>query len=148
MKSRQRKGRAISLQAALWIAVGIHWLPLPGLLGATHLVSLYALDAPLQPTVALLLQHRALLFALLSLPLALALRGHGSLRTGGLLLLASDLAFAALCLQHWPIAAGLQRVLLFDLLSIGMLMAGLLLSTRLATGTDRRAPDADQTLRR
>jgi hypothetical protein len=148
MESRRRNWRATSLQAALWIAVGIHWLPLPGLLGATHLVSLYALDAPLQPTVALLLQHRALLFALLSLPLALALRGHGSLRTGCLLLLASDLAFAALCLQHWPIAAGLQRVLLFDLLSIGLLLAGLLLGTWLATDPHRRAPDADQALRR
>lgn len=137
-----------AVRVGLWIAVGIHWLPLPGLLGATHLASLYALDAPLQPTVALLLQHRALLFALLSLPLVLALRGHGSLRSGCLLLLASDLAFAALCLQHWPIAAGLQRVLLFDLLSIGLLTAGLLLGTRPAADPHRRAPDADQTLRR
>ncbi|MBE5314291.1 MAG: hypothetical protein H4O13_02695 [Xanthomonadales bacterium] len=137
-----------AVQAGLWIAVGIHWLPLPGLLGPASLVSMYGLEAPLPPSVALLLQHRALLFALLSLPLALALRGHGSLRTGALLLLASDLAFAALCLQHWPLAAGLQRVLLFDLLSIGLLAVGLLLSCRSAAGPGTRAPDANQTLRR
>lgn len=138
----------IAVTAGLWIAVGIHWLPLPGLLGPANLVPMYGLDAPLQPSVALLLQHRALLFALLSLPLALALRGHGSLRSGCLLLLGSDLAFAALCLQHWPLNAGPQRVLLFDLLSIALLVVGLLPGCQRAAGPDTQTPGAGQTLRR
>lgn len=117
--------RALSL--GLWLAVAIHWLPLPGLLGADWLASLYALDPGMEPTIELLLQHRALLFALLSLPLAWALLGRGSLPAGCALLLASDLAFALLCLQHWPLGPALQRVLVFDLVSIALLLAGLAL---------------------
>ncbi len=127
-----------STRAGLWAAVAIHWLPLPGLLGADYLSALYALDAQIEPSVELLLQHRALLFALLSLPLAFALTGRGSLRAGCALLLASDIAFALLCLQHWPLTPALQRVLLFDAISIVLLLTGVAAAT----------PRADQTLRR
>ena len=126
------------IRAGLWVAIAIHWLPLPGLLGAGSLKALYALEARVEPAVELLLQHRALLFALLSLPLAFALRGRGSLRAGCALLLASDIAFALLCLQHWPLTAALQRVLLFDAVSIVLLSIGL----------SAAAPRVDQTLRR
>lgn len=126
------------IRAGLWVAIAIHWLPLPGLLGADSLRTLYALAASIEPAVELLLQHRALLFALLSLPLAFALNGRGSVRTGCALLLASDIAFALLCLQHWPLSPALQRVLLFDAVSIVLLLTGLV-------ATEARS---DQTLRR
>lgn len=67
------------IRAGLWVAIAIHWLPLPGLLGAGSLKALHALELGIEPAVELLLQHRALLFALLSLPLAFALRGRGSI---------------------------------------------------------------------
>lgn len=121
--ARTAAGRGLRL--GLWLAVAIHWLPLPGVLGADWLASLYALESGIEPAVELLLQHRALLFALLSLPLVWALLGRGSLRAGCGLLLASDLAFALLCAQHWPLAPALQRVLVFDLVSIALLLAGL-----------------------
>jgi hypothetical protein len=120
-----RSAAARALRLGLWLAVAIHWLPLPGLLGAETLASLYAIDSAIEPGVELLLQHRALLFALLSLPLAWALLGRGSLPAGCALLLASDIAFALLCAQHWPLAPALQRVLVFDLVSIALLLAGL-----------------------
>ncbi|SDD36615.1 hypothetical protein [Aquimonas voraii] len=126
------------IRAGLWVAIAIHWLPLPGLLGADSLRTLYALAASIEPAVELLLQHRALLFALLSLPLAFALNGRGSLRAGCALLLASDIAFALLCLQRWPLSPALQRVLLFDVASIALLLIGLAAT----------APSGDQTLRR
>lgn len=63
---------------------------MPGLLGAETLASLYAIEAGIEPSVELLLQHRALL-----------------------------------CVQHWPLAPALQRVLVFDLVSIALLLAGL-----------------------
>ena len=126
------------IRVGLWVAMAIHWLPLPGLLGAGSLKALYALEASIEPAVELLLQHRALLFALLSLPLAFALNGRGSLRAGCALLLASDIAFALLCLQHWPLTPALQRVLLFDVVSIALL----------AIGLSAAAPRVDQALRR
>jgi hypothetical protein len=138
MELRGRDWRMITVKAGLWLAVGIHWLPLPGLLGADSLRTLYALAGSIEPAVELLLQHRALLFALLSLPLAFALNGRGSVRAGCALLLASDIAFALLCLQHWPLSPALQRVLLFDAASIVLLLIGLTAA----------APRSDQTLRR
>lgn len=126
------------IRAGLWVAIAIHWLPLPGLLGAGSLKALYALEASIEPAVELLLQHRALLFALLSLPLAFALRGRGSLRAGCALLLASDIAFALLCLQHWPLTAALQRVLLFDAVSIVLLLTGLVANEARSDQTLRR----------
>lgn len=126
------------IRAGQWVAIAIHWLPLRGLLGAGSLKALYALEASIEPAVELLLQHRALLFALLSLPLAFALTGRGSLRAGCALLLASDIAFALLCLQHWPLTAALQRVLLFDAVSIALLLTGLVATVARSDQTLRR----------
>lgn len=125
METSARRWTRTGLIVGLWGVVIVHCLPLPGLLGAALLQRLYAIEGELPATIELLLQHRALLFALLSVPLARALMGHGPLRSGCLLLLASDLAFALLCLQHWPVDAALQRVLLFDLASILVLGAAL-----------------------
>lgn len=118
--------RAAVARAMLLLAVLIHWLPLPGLAGATRLQRLYGLGA-LDASTELLLQHRALLFALLSLPLLLALLRRRGALPGAALLLVSDLAFALLALGHWPLGAALQRVWLLDLVSIGLLVGGALL---------------------
>jgi hypothetical protein len=115
--------------AALLLAAMVHWLPLPGLAGAAQLQSLYGLGV-LEPSTVLLLQHRALLFPLLSLPLLGALWRRRALLPGAGLLLISDLGFALLALGHWPLGPALQPVWLLDLLSIALLVLGLLLARR------------------
>lgn len=113
----------------LWPVVLIHLLPLPGLFGAEMLQRLYALS-DLTGSVELLLQHRALLFALLCLPLLRALlRAHSLVFSIGLLF-ASDLGFALLCLQAEPLPSGLHRVLAFDLASIALLIVAWVVDRR------------------
>jgi len=118
--------RAALARGLLIIAVLIHWLPLPGLAGAATLQTLYGLGA-LDSSTQLLLQHRALMLAQLSLPLCAALLRRGEVLQGAGLLLTSDLAFAAIALTHWPLNAALQRVGLLDLVSIALLTSGALL---------------------
>jgi hypothetical protein len=118
--------RATVARAMLLLAVLIHWLPLRGIAGAASLERLYGLGA-LDASTELLMQHRALLFALLSLPLLLAVLRRREALPGAALLLASDVAFALLALGHWPLGAALQRVWLLDLVSIGLLIGGALL---------------------
>jgi hypothetical protein len=101
----------------------IHWLPLPGVLGGATLRQLYGLG-PIDPGMELLLQHRALMFALLSTPLLLALWRRGVCSGGIALLLSSDLGFLLLAALHWPLDAAIQRVLMFDLISIALLLLG------------------------
>ncbi|WP_395789384.1 hypothetical protein [Aquimonas sp.] len=120
-----RSGGLISSTArlGLCLAVLIHWLPLPGVLGGATLRQLYGLGS-LDPGMELLLQHRALMFALLSAPLLLALWRRSACGGAVVLLLSSDIGFLALAALHWPLDAALQRVLLFDLASITLLLLG------------------------
>ena len=54
----------IVIKAMLIIAGAIHILPLPGLIGATHLERIYGL-AFNEPNLLIMMRHRAILFGLL-----------------------------------------------------------------------------------
>jgi hypothetical protein len=114
---------ASTARLGLCVAVLIHWLPLPGVLGGATLRQLYGLG-PIDPGVELLLQHRALMFALLSSPLLLALGRRSACGGAIVLLLSSDLGFLLLAALHWPLDSAMQRVLMFDLVSITLLLLG------------------------
>jgi hypothetical protein len=139
-----RHRHSTAIQMLLWPVVLIHLLPLPGLFGAEMLQRLYALS-DLKGSVELLLQHRALLFALLCLPLLRALLRAHSLGFSISLLFASDLGFALLCLQAEPLPSGLHRVLAFDLASIALLIVAWVVDRRQARGgPSRRCGSAER----
>lgn len=114
---------ASTARLGLCLAALIHWLPLPGVLGGETLRQLYGLGS-IDPGMELLLQHRTLMFALLSAPLLLALGRRSACGGAAILLLSSDLGFLLLAAPHWPIDGALQRVLMFDLISIALLLLG------------------------
>jgi hypothetical protein len=59
------------ISITLIIAAIIHLLPLPGVLGSERLAALYGLDVS-EPNLAILMRHRAVLFGLLGVFLAIA----------------------------------------------------------------------------
>jgi hypothetical protein len=122
------------VSASLLLAGVIHLLPLPGLLGAAHLRSLYGV--PLESTdLVLLLQHRAVLFGLLGAYLIYAAFAPAHQPMAFVAGLASVLAFLALA---WSRAAWLgdvqgpavQRVVVADLIALAALLAGVVAFTR------------------
>ena len=114
--------------AALLLAALIHLLPLPGLLGAGTLQTLYGLPAP-DPASELLLRHRAWMFGLFGLALVLAVWRPEWRNPAVSLVLLSDLGFLLLALiPTSSLNAALQRVLIFDLVSIALLVVVLLLN--------------------
>ncbi len=106
--------------SCLWVAAIIHLLPLPGLLGAAQLQSLYGL-VDLDPASELLLRHRAWMFALFAALLISATRVCPLRPAAIALTLLSDLGFLLLALGG-PLPPSLERVLLFDLLSLAVLL--------------------------
>ncbi len=105
---------------ALAVAAVIHLLPLPGLLGAAQLQSLYGLGT-IDATTLILLRHRALMFALFAAMLLLAIRVPALRTTAIALVLISDIAFLWLALvDHVPEA--LMRVVIADAVAIAALL--------------------------
>lgn len=105
---------------ALAVAAVVHLLPLPGLLGAAQLQSLYGL-ATIDATTLILLRHRALMFAQFAAMLLLAIRVPALRTTAIALVLISDIAFLWLALvDHVPEA--LMRVVIADAVAIAALL--------------------------
>jgi hypothetical protein len=113
--------RQFTTAAPLLVAALVHLLPLPGLLGAAQLQSLYGLGA-LDADLELLLRHRALVFGLMGVALLLAVWRPKLRAQAAAFVLASDLGFALLALTHPALQPPLQRVLAFDLASIACLL--------------------------
>lgn len=114
--------RAVLIDVLLGISALIHFLPVIGVLSAGRLEPMYGIRVE-GPDLAVLLRHRALLFAIL-----------GGLLTSGIVhddyrwlalvaVLVSDVAYAALCLIHRDHNAQLGKVLRADLVSIVALLA-------------------------
>ena len=115
------KGLNLLTRLCLLAAAVIHLLPLSGLPGAAALERIYGL-AELDASTVLLLQHRALMFGLLGFGLLAAIRYPGWRLPMISIVLVSDLGFLLLCAMHWPPNDALQRVAMFDAVSIVLLL--------------------------
>lgn len=129
--SRQRRDAATwILRTALLIAAIIHFLPLPGVLGATALEPVYGLPA-LDPGSELLLRHRALVFGLLGAMLLTALSRPTWRGPAIAMVLASDLGFLVFAWIGSPLTPELARVVAFDAVSVLALLIAALASARM-----------------
>lgn len=115
------------LIAALLVVVGIiHLLPLSGVLGAERLAALYGLDFK-DPSLLILMRHRAVLFGLLGIFLVLAAfkpSWQSAAIAGGLVSVTSFIALAYLSPGY---NAALHRVVIADWVALACLVAAVLL---------------------
>lgn len=109
--------------AMLLVAALIHLLPLSGVLGAHRLTVLYGLPFE-EPNVAILMRHRAVLFGMVGVFLALAAFKPG-LQVAALLVgLLSVLSFLLLAWSVGGYNAHLARVVLADVVALVCLLLG------------------------
>jgi hypothetical protein len=109
--------------AVLLIVALIHALPLVGVMGAAKLTQLYGIDVQ-DPTLELLLRHRAVLFGLLAAFLAYAAfrpELHRLALIAGLISVASFLVLARLASAYNP---ELSTVVRADWLALALLAVG------------------------
>ena len=109
--------------AMLLVAALIHLLPLSGVLGAHRLTALYGLPFE-EPNLAILMRHRAVLFGMVGLYLALAAFKPGLQAAALLVGLVSVLSFLALAWSVGGYNAHLARVVLIDLVALVCLLVG------------------------
>jgi hypothetical protein len=110
--------------AGLLLAALIHLLPVSGALGAAHLERLYGIPVD-GPDLAILLRHRAVLFGVLGVYLAIAAvrpAWQPAALTAGF---ASVLSFLALALAAPGHNEALARVLMADLVALAGLCLAL-----------------------
>jgi len=121
------------LSFALVVAAVINLMPLPGLWSVAHMESLYGIPVR-EPTLELLLRHRALLFGLIGL-LMLAGAFHRPLQLAAILAaLGSMLGFMSLAAAAPELAAPLRRVALADLVATLLLLVALALRAWITKG--------------
>lgn len=120
------------LEGALYVVpAAIHLLPLYGLLGAGALTALYGLDFA-DPSLQVLMRHRAVLFGIVG-GLLLAAAFRPGLRTAALLAgFASVLSFLALAYGTGGANAAVMTVAAVDLVALACLVvaAALLFAER------------------
>jgi len=120
------------VQATLLVSGIIHGMPLIGLAGSEALARLYGLDLK-DPSLLLLLQHRALMFGLLAVPMFVAiLRAEWQWPALWLALLSAG---GFTILRHWvagDLPSPLQRVYLVDLVLLVPLVIAMGLKWRAA----------------
>ena len=123
--------------ACLTLAGIIHLLPLPGILGAGQLRRLYGVAAD-DPNLAILLQHRAVLFGLLGI-LLLAAAFRPELRFTALIAgLASTVSFLVIAWGGGGYNPQIARVVAADMLAVVLLVVAAGIELR-AAGTLGRA---------
>lgn len=107
--------------ACLALAGIIHLLPLPGVLGAGQLRRLYGVAAD-DPNLAILLQHRAVLFGLLGALLVVA-AFRPQLRTVALIMgLASAVSFLVITWSVGGYNSQVARVVAADIVAAALLL--------------------------
>lgn len=113
------------LVPAMLLVVGlIHLLPLPGVLGGDRLAALYGLTLA-DPSLEILLRHRAVLFGLLGVFLVVAAfrRAYqGSALVAGLV---SVVSFLVLAWSVGGYTAQVGRVVTADVIALACLLVGL-----------------------
>lgn len=109
--------------AMLLVAALIHLLPLSGVLGVHRLTALYELPFE-EPNLAILMRHRAVLFGMVGVFLALAAFRPGWQAAGLLVGLLSVLSFLGLAWSVGGYNAQLARVVLADQVALVCLLVG------------------------
>ena len=119
-----------ALVAVLFLVPGvIHLLPLSGLLGAEALMRLYGLDFS-NPSLEILMRHRAVLFGLVG-ALLVAAAFHERLRFFALVAgFVSVLSFLALAWSVGDYNAPVGRVVTADLIALASLVGAALMHRR------------------
>ncbi|MFN9031005.1 MAG: phosphopantetheine adenylyltransferase [Betaproteobacteria bacterium] len=107
--------------ALLLIAGVIHLLPLPGVLGAPQLARLYGVTVD-DPSLAILLRHRAVLFGLLGAFLVAAVFKPEWRLLAATLALVSAVAFLVIALGVGGYNGALQRVVIADVVAVACLL--------------------------
>jgi hypothetical protein len=106
--------------AFLFLVGVIHLLPLPGVLGASRLSSLYGLAFE-QPDLLILMRHRAVLFGLLGIFLIYA-AFHSALHLIALIAgLASAASFVAIAVSVGGYNSAINRVVIADGVAVALL---------------------------
>lgn len=109
--------------AMLLVAALIHLLPLSGVLSAHRLTVLYGLPFE-EPNLAILMRHRAVLFGMVGVFLALAAFKPGLQAAALLVGLLSVLSFLLLAWSVGGYNAHLARVVLADVVALVCLLLG------------------------
>lgn len=111
------------IAASLLITAIIHLLPLAGVLGAERLSVLYGI-AVQEPNLVLLLRHRAVLFGLLGVFLAIAAFRPAWRDAAFVAGFVSVVSFLALAWSGDGYNAAIDRVVLADVVALGCLLIG------------------------
>ena len=111
------------VSASLVLAGIIHLLPLPGLLGAERLAALYGLDFS-EPSLSILMRHRAVLFGLLGAFLVLAAFRPTLQPLAFIAAFVSVLSFLLLAWLSGGYNAQVGRVVIADIVALVALVIG------------------------
>ncbi len=118
-----------AIAALLLLVALIHWLPVSAVLGGEWLVRLYGIK-PETPDLAILLRHRAVLFALVGSVLVAA-AFHPPWRGLALLMgLVSVLSFLLIARLEGGGSAPIQRVVRVDIVALVAMLAAAVLELR------------------
>lgn len=119
---------ALSAAALVLVAV-IHLLPLPGVLGADTLTRLYGIPVE-GADLALLLRHRAVLFGLLGAGLIAAVFLPAWRPAAYVAAFVSVVSFLVLAALEAPSNPAITRVVIADVIALGLLAVGLVAEWR------------------
>jgi hypothetical protein len=111
------------VSASLILAGIIHLLPLPGLLGAERLAALYGLDFS-EPSLSILMRHRAVLFGLLGAFLVFAAFRPALQPLAFIAAFVSVLSFLLLAWSSGGYNPQLGRVVMADIVALAALVIG------------------------
>ena len=111
------------VSASLILAGIIHLLPLSGLLGAERLAALYGLDFS-EPSLAILMRHRAVLFGLLGAFLMFAAFRPSLQPLAFIAAFVSVVSFLLLAWSSGGYNAQIGRVMTADLVALVALVSG------------------------
>ena len=109
--------------AALVLVAVIHLLPLPGVLGAETLTRLYGIPVE-GADLSLLLRHRAMLFGLLGAGMIAAVFLPAWRPAAYVAAFVSVASFLVLAAMEGPTNAAINRVVIADVVALGLLALG------------------------